>query len=320
MARHSTLDDGKLLALFPDAVASWTDLVRLGVDQSLPARRCRPGGGWTRLLTGVYLLTGGSPNRRQMVRAALLRAGPKAVVTGVEAARRHGVRRVPPDGPVHLLVTPDSRLSSQSFMLVERSKRPWSTTIVDGVPLVSPARALIDAARRDGRLDVVRAMLADGVQRGVCTVGDLTRELVHRRLRGSALPRIVLTEVGDGVRSAAEAWARSLIRRSRLPAPEWNVELRDQQGRRLAVVDAWWEDVGMAWEIDSTEFHLAPADHDRTTRRHSALTAAGVLVVHTVPSRLRKDPVGVLRDLCGAYDSAASRGVSVAAGLVGVHS
>jgi hypothetical protein len=255
-----------------------------------------------------------------MVRAALLRAGPKAVVTGVEAARRHGVRRVPPDGPVHLLVTPDSRLSSQSFMLVERSKRPWSTTIVDGVPLVSPARALIDAARRDGRLDVVRAMLADGVQRGVCTVGDLTRELVHRRLRGSALPRIVLTEVGDGVRSAAEAWARSLIRRSRLPAPEWNVELRDQQGRRLAVVDAWWEDVGMAWEIDSTEFHLAPADHDRTTRRHSALTAAGVLVVHTVPSRLRKDPVGVLRDLCGAYDSAASRGVSVAAGLVGVHS
>ena len=127
-------------------------------------------------------------------------------------------------------------------------------------------------------------------------------------------------EVGDGIRSAAEAWARSLVLRSRLPAPMWNVELRDKQGRRLAVVDAWWADVGLAWEIDSTEFHLSPADHERTTRRHSALTAAGVLVMHTVPSRLRKDPAGVLRDLCGAYDSAGSRGWAVAAGATVVHS
>ncbi|WP_157494854.1 hypothetical protein [Kutzneria sp. 744] len=317
MTRHSRLDDGWLLALFPDAVACWADLVRIGVDQSLPARRCRPGGGWTRLLTGVYLLSGGVPSRRQMVRAALLRAGPGAAVTGVEAVRRHGVSRVPVDGLVHLLVTPDSRLASQSFMVVERSKRPWSTTIVDGVPLASPARALIDAARRDGRLDVVRAMLADGVQRGICTVNDLAHELAHRRLRGSALPRIVLEEVGDGVRSAAEAWARRLILRSRLPAPAWNVELRDKQGRRLGIVDAWWADVGLAWEIDSKEFHLAPDDHERTTRRHSALTAAGVLVVHTVPSRLRKDPAGVLRDLYGAYGSVAGR--AVAAGVAAGH-
>jgi len=304
--------------MFPEAVACWTELVRLGVDQSLPARRCRPGGGWTRLLTGVYLLTGGVPNRRQMVLAALLRAGPNAVVTGLEAARRHGVRRVPADGPVHVLVTPDSRLASQSFMLVERSKRSWLTTTVDGVPLVSPARALIDAARREGQLDVVRAMLADGVQRGVCTVDDLACELGQWRLRGTALPRIVLAEVGDGVRSTAEPWARRLILRSDLPAPAWNVELRDQQGRRLAVVDAWWAAVGLAWEIDSTEFHLSPDDHERTTRRHSALTAAGVLVVHTVPSRLCRDPVGVLRDLRGAYDSAAAR--AMAAGPEVVHS
>ncbi|MFC0439457.1 hypothetical protein [Kutzneria buriramensis] len=316
MTRHNTLDDGRLLALFPDAVACWTDLVRLGVDQSLPARRCRPGGGWTRLLTGVYLLTGGAPNRRQMVRAALLRAGPNAVITGVEAARRHGVRRVPAEGPVHVLVEPDSRLGSQSFMLVERSKRRWSTTVVDGIPLVSAARALVDAARREGRLDVVRSMIADGLQRNVCTIAGLTTELAHLRLRGSALPRMVLTEVDDGVRSAAEAWARRLVLRSRLPAPAWNVELRDEQGRSLAVVDAWWEDVGLAWEIDSREFHLAPADHERTTRRHSALTAAGVLVVHTVPSRLHKDPAGVLRDLCGAYDSAVTRSARVS----GAHS
>ena len=76
-----------LVGLFPDAVASWPQLVRLGVDQALAAHKCRPGGGWTRLLTGVYLLTGGQPTRRQMVRAALLRAGPDAAVSSAACAR-----------------------------------------------------------------------------------------------------------------------------------------------------------------------------------------------------------------------------------------
>ncbi len=292
--------------MFPDAVATWTDLVRLGVNPELPSHKCQPGGGWTRLLTGVYLLTGGSPTRRQMIRAALLRAGPGAALTGVEAARRHGVRRLPADDSVHVLVPNGRALASQSFMVVERTRRPWRTETVDGLPLVNVERALVDAARRDQRLDVVRAMLADGVQCGLCTVASLTREVVVRRLRGTAVVRTVLTEVGDGVRSAAEAWARALVHRSGLPTPAWNVALRTADGRGLGVVDAWWDDVGLAWEIDSLEFHLAPEAYARTMRKHSALAAAGVLVVHTVPSQLQRDTAAVLRDLTAAHASAAT--------------
>ncbi|HEY0496137.1 MAG TPA: hypothetical protein VGD48_10350 [Kutzneria sp.] len=307
VTRCNTRDLAALADMFPDGVATWTDLLRLGVSPDLPARRCRPGGGWTRLLTGVYLLTGGSPTRRQRIRAALLRAGPGAALTGVEAASRHGVRRLPANGSVHVLVPNTRCLASQSFMVVERSIRPWSIHLTDGFPLVSVERALVDAARRDQRLDIVRAMLADGVQRGLCTVASLTEEVVVRRLRGTAIVRMVLAEVSDGVRSTAEAWARTMIHRSVLPRPAWNVALRTADGRSLGVVDAWWDAVGLAWEIDSLEFHLTPDGYARTMRKHSALAAAGILVVHTVPSQLQRDTAAVLRDLTAAHASATRR-------------
>jgi hypothetical protein len=177
-----------------------------------------------------------------------------------------------------------------------------------GWPLAPPGRSLVDAARRMSRLDQVRSMIADAVQLGVCDVNALSAELSTVGLVGTSLPRRVLWEISDGVRSAAEAWARSLVlRRSRLPAPQWNVAVHSAGGALLAVVDAWWDAVALAWEIDSREFHLAPADHDRATRRQSALAAAGVAVVRTVPSRLRSDAATVLAELDGAYRHAALR-------------
>lgn len=277
----------------------------MGISPSTGSRRCLPGGGWTRLLPGVYLLTGGRPSRRQLVRAALLKAHPTAAVTGVEAARLHGVRKLPEDDRVHVLVPPGKGVRSRDFLLVERTERPWNEQSRAGFPVVSVARALIDAARRIWTLNTTRAMIADAVQRGLCSPDALADELVYLRLGGTAIPRRVLREVSDGVRSAAEAWAYSLIKRSALPAPSWNVQLRDRSGRQLAIVDAWWDEVGLAWEIDSKEFHLLPDDYERTLTRHSALTAAGVLVVHTVPSRLKSDPAGVVRDLVGAFHAAA---------------
>jgi hypothetical protein len=200
-----------------------------------------------------------------------------------------------------VLVPGGQHVGSQSFLVVERTERPWRQSIVDGFPIALPARCLIDAARREQRIDTVRGMIADALQRDVCDVPSLATELRHQRLRGTAVPRFVLDEVCAGVRSAAEAWARRLVRRTSLPEPEWNVEIRSATGRRLAVVDAWWEEVGLAWEIDSKEFHLAPSDYERTMTRHSALAAAGVLVVHTLPSQLKKDPAVVVRDLVAAH-------------------
>lgn len=127
------------------------------------------------------------------------------------------------------------------------------------------------------------------------------------QIQGSALPRRALAEISAGVRSAAEAWAKALARASGLPEPVWNARLRYVNGRALAVVDAWWDDVGLAWEIDSYAYHLAPKDYERTLRRHAWLTAAGVVVLHTVPGRLRQDRAAVLRELRQSHHQAGLR-------------
>jgi hypothetical protein len=307
VGKHRAVDFTQLEDLFPDQVIARRDLIALGINPSTGSRRCLPGGGWTRLLPGIYLLTGGRPTRRQLVRGALLKAHPTAAVTGVEAARLHGVRKLPDDDRVHVLIPPGKGVRSRDYLLVERTERPWKEQLKAGFPVVTPARALIDAARRIWTLNTTRAMIADAVQRGLCSPDALDEELAYLRLGGTAIPRRVLREVSDGVRSAAEAWAYSLIKRSSLPAPSWNVQIRNQAGRRLAVVDAWWDEIGLAWEIDSKEFHLLPEDYERTLARHSALTAQGVLVVHTPPSRLKSDPAGVISELVGAFHAAAAR-------------
>lgn len=307
MANARSVDFSLLADVFPDGVAARRDLVRMGIDPSTASRRCLPGGGWTRLFPGVYLLTGGAPSRRQLVRGALLRAGPLTAVTGIEAVRRYGVKRIPDDNRIHVLVPHGRGLKTQGLLLVERTNRPWSGRLLDGFPVVSLARSLIDAARRETRLDVVRAMTADAVQRQLCAPRALADELRDIRLGGTALPRRALAEIGDGVRSAAEAWSRSLIQRSPLPAPQRNVLIRSATGKQLAIVDAWWDDVGLAWQIDSVEYHLSPEDYRRTMDQHSALLACGVMTVHTVPSRLLSDPKGVIAELVGAH-AAAGRG------------
>ena len=86
---------------------------------------------------------------------------------------------------------------------------------------------------------------------------------------------LVLAEISDGVRSAAEANARTIIRglvRQRLvPTPLWNVNLVGPDGVVVAKPDAWFDEVGLAWEIDSVEYHLSPVDYARTVARRWVL-------------------------------------------------
>jgi hypothetical protein len=307
MTNWTSADYGLLAEWFDDGVATRRQLLNLGLTGNTMAKKCRPGGGWTRLFLGVYLLTGGTPSRRQLLRGALLRAGPLTYVTGLEATRMHGVRRVPDDPRIHVLVPHGRGLSSQGSLLVERSNRPWSGTMIDGFPVVKLSRALVDAARRESRFDVVRAMIADAVQRRLCPPQAIAAELRNIHLGGTSVPRRVLNEISDGVRSVAEGWSHTLINRSPLPTPQRNVLIRSSRGRQLAIVDGWWDEVGLAWQIDSMEFHLSPADYAHTMGQHSALLAHGVMTVHTVPSRLKTDPKGVIEELAGAYRSATLR-------------
>ncbi len=302
MPQHEALNK-----MFPGGIAARATLVALGMSHSAVSTRCRPEGPWRRLIPGVVMLNNGPPTRYQLSWAALTHAGEKAMVTGVEAARLHGVKQLPNDRRVHVLIPHESKVATSGFALVERTIHLPVPVEINGLPVAPLARALIDAAHRMDRLEDVRAMITDAVERGLCDPLELRHELEAGTTIGSALPRRVINEIDRGVRSAAEEWGRALIERSDLPEPEWNVEIRDRSGKLLDFADAYWQDVGLAWEIDSHEYRIGPARHADATGDGTALAAADVVVVRTLPSRIRHDPAAVIRELRTAHRQATNR-------------
>lgn len=229
------------------------------------------------------------------------------VLTGFEAARRYGLQNVPLDQSVHVLIPEDHRVNSAKFAIVERTIHMPARRIIDDIPVAAPARAVLDGVRRIRLLDPVRALLIETVESGHCTVPDLTAELNSGSKRGTALPRAVLKEINTNVKSVPEALAISLWKRAGLPAAERNVKIFDAHGNYIGMPDNWCDEVAFAWEIDSYDFHFRKSDFAKTLARNNRYAAAGIIVVQTLPSRLRDEPAAVIAELRAAFEAASDR-------------
>jgi hypothetical protein len=174
------------------------------------------------------------------------------------------------------------------------------------VRLTLAPRAVADTVRQLTVLRDVRAVVADAVQLGRCTVGQLAEELRTGPVKGSAVFRSVLSEVADGIRSTAEGDLRDVITSARLPMPLFNPSLYDGEVF-LGRPDAWWPNAGVAGEADSREWHLSPEDWDRTRCRHDQMAAAGIIVLHFSPREIRREPAKVARMIQGALDRGLTR-------------
>jgi hypothetical protein len=244
-------------------------------------------------MTGAVL-----PDHREM--AALLHAGPRSALTGIAALRHYGFQ-VPEAHLIDVVVPAEVRRQSTGFVRVQRSHRMPADVCVDGeIRFVMPPRALADAARSLRTLREVRGLVAQAVQQQRCSIETLDIELEQGPAKGSALLRMALTEVRDGIRSVPEGDLRVLLRRERVPMPMFNARLYDEKKTLIAVADAWWEDAGVAAEVDSREYHYSAEDWQHTMRRHDRLVARGVLVLHFTPARIRAEPQAVAAEIRSA--------------------
>lgn len=229
------------------------------------------------------------------------------VVTGFEAARRYGLKNTLAGQIVHVLIPEKNQIRSAKFTIVERTIKMPDRRIVNGVPLATPARAVLDAVRRIREVDPVRAILIEAVSSGLCNVSELSAELESGSKRGTALPRAVIREIRSNVKSVPEAAALSIWKRAGLPPAERNVKIYDAQGNYIAMPDSYCIEVAMAWEIDSYDFHFEKAAYAKTVRRNGRYTRAGVVVLQTLPSQIRDDPDSVVAELRAAFDTASRR-------------
>jgi very-short-patch-repair endonuclease len=267
--------------------------------------RTRPDGPWQVVLPGIYLDRRGPLTGTQRAIAAYLYAGKAIGVTGSAALAWHGVP-VDPSEFVDVLVPIPNQKSNSGFARLRRTSVLPRVAYTEGAVTYAPVdRAIVDAARQMTDMADVRAVVAAGVQRGKVHVMQLAAELDRGPVAGSARLRIAIAEVADGVRSTAEADLRKIVVESRLPAPLYNARLYVGSDF-LASPDAWWPHAGVAAEVDSKAWHLAPAEWERTLARHDRMTAQGILVLRFPPQRLRAAKREVAREIKSAL--ATSRG------------
>jgi hypothetical protein len=310
MPRRARVDWDAVSAAATDNLILVSTVLALGVPSSTIAFRARTTGGlWWRPLAGLLALARGALTVRQRLVGALLVCGDGACVTGLAACRLYGLERVPEHDEVHVLISHEQRRHSEGFLLVERTKRlPPAPRVRDGIRCAPLERALVDGARRLTRIDEVRALLCEAVQRRMTTVSALRSEVEIGSCRGAALVRAVIVELEDGIRSAAEAWWRELVATMEgFPEVHWNADVHRADGSFLACPDGFVDEVALALELHSFAHHADLEKYDATMRRQAEMTAAGLVVVPVTPRELREDPAGVKRKMWAALEQARLR-------------
>ncbi len=262
-----------------------------------------------RLVLPHTLLTRDTLTWPDRLSAALAFAGPGALLSGPAALADLGLRSVQRPATVLVLVPPGRQPRSVAWVRVRPSARPVRRAELPGPARAEIARCAADTCIGRRRQDDVRAVVAEAVRLGLCTIDELAVELRRGPQRGSAFLREAIDEVGGGAWSAPEARAATLMRRAGFPKFKQNLTIALPNGGYY-IADFIWPDLRAILEIDSESHHtLAGGDGDHTSDRHIMLETLGYSTVHRTPRLIVKHPQKFL-DGVGAWLAARAQSVA----------
>lgn len=262
-----------------------------GVSDARIRTRVRRGQ-WLRLYPGVFGVAG--LPRAGRLQAALLYAGPGAVLCGRTAAERLDL--VPAAMPIYVGVPTHRRVRGQPGLRVLRMSSLGDDDVWkrDGLATTRPERTLVDLMRHLPRRDA-EALACTALQRGLTT----TSHLRAAAERAGLLPRCTwfeqfLLDVTEGIHAIGELELLRLCRRYRLPPPEHQSRL----GRRRA--DAGWPALRVFVEIDSVRYHYGAESWQADLRRQNEVMAetGGICLLRFTATQIRDEPLvvaGVIR-------------------------
>ena len=216
-------------------------------------------------------------------------AGPDAAIDGVDACFFHGLKSVATDlDKVHVVIPNDGCARSRGFVIVRRSQAEIRTVNTDMLRYLEPAEAVVAATRSMRNSRSVLAAYSESVQRRITSHDALLRAHIEGPPRNSRAGDAALAAIGAGVRSAPEEDFRKLVTASLvLPEAEYNVWLRLPTGR-VVCVDALFRTSGVVHETNGRRFHAREDLFEDMQERHDVVTAAGLIVLHNSPTRLRQ--------------------------------
>jgi hypothetical protein len=243
---------------------------------------------WRRILPRTYL-TVDTLTWLDRLNAALIFAGPGALLSGAAALADEGLAAISRPSNVLVLVPLSNRLRSTGWVRIRATRRLPEQALRPGPARAPACRAVADVALERRRLDDVRALVSEVVRRRLCTVDELADELECGPRNGSAHLRDALEEVTAGAWSAPEARAARVLRRAGVPPFEQNVRI-DLPGGGHVVVDFLWRHLRAVLGIDSIRHHSDAPDRDATDDRHLLLETLGYSVIHCSPNAVKTRP------------------------------
>lgn len=156
-----------------------------------------------------------------------------------------------------------------------RDLRADEVTVLDGIPITTPARTLLDVAETETAREVEQ-MYARALRMRLVTPASM-RQMVarHPTHRGAPLWRRLLAEHGEPgfTRSEAEEKLLEITGSAKLPRPELNAQVLGHE------VDFVWRDARLVAEVDGYAFHASARSFGADRRRDAELTAAGYRVL-----------------------------------------
>jgi very-short-patch-repair endonuclease len=274
------------LAARQNGVVSRRQLLAAGVPSGVIRGRVRAGA-MTRIHRGVYQVGPvAAPRAREM--AACLACGPTATLGHWTAASLWMMVRVARRHPIDVVVTDGKR--ARPGLRVHRALALPSDerTRLDGVPVTTPARTLMDLAATARPRTLERAF-ADALDRGLTTAADVQGLLDrHPGRPGTRGLRVILASGTPHLtRPEAEERFLRLIRRAGIERPETNHRVAGYE------VDFFWPDARVIVEIDGAPYHTSPGAFERDRRRDSILAARGYQVVRITWRQLVDEPLAV---------------------------
>jgi len=264
------------------------------VRRQVEARR------WVERTPSVVSTTTGHPHRDQLFWLGPLHAGGQALVGGLSALERHGLRNWHRDN-VTVLVDDElafDAVAGLEFFRTRRSLEAFRDPSSE-LPLcrVEPAALVFAAYERSSR--TAQGLLAAVVQQRLTDADRLLGELERLRpLRRARIFRTLLGDIAGGAGSLAEVDVARICRRFNLPSPLRQIRRRDADGR-LRFTDAEWvlpDGTVMVLEIDGA-FHMDVAHWEDDLARQRGLSGPGRIIVRCTARELRDRPHVVVRDL-----------------------
>ena len=288
------------LAQRQHGVVARAQLVELGLGHGAIAHRVEVGR-LHRLYRCVYAVGHARLSPAGRFVAAVLACGPGAVLSHWSAAHLHRLL-ASARTRVDVLSMRERRPAKGIAHHRTRSLPATDVTVVDGIPVTTVARTLLDLAAVARPRQLERALDQAEVL-GSFDLDAITAALARSNgHRGTGVLRSALAlqrRSSTLTRSGLEEAFLALVDAAGLPRPLMNVRLCG------FTVDAYWLAARLVAEIDSYRYHGHRRSFESGRRRDITLQAAGLRVVRITDTRIEHEQAGVVADLSRlAVDSA----------------